>query len=109
MGRIKVGTYEGTGAAINISLGYIPDYIKVWNAEDGDASWTWFNGLGAGDVLATANHDTAQQSLVGSNGIDTYAGSSTSGSEAAEGFTVGTALSESGKTFRYIAIKGDEY
>lgn len=107
MGKIVVDTYEGTGAAINISLGFIPDYVRVWNAEDGDASWDWFNGLGAGDVLATANHDTAQQSLVTSNGIDTYAGSSTSGSEAAVGFTVGSALSENGKTFRYIAIAGD--
>ena len=104
MANIKVGTYEGTGAAINISLGFTPDYIIVWNAEDGDAKWEWFNGLGAGDALATANHDTAQQSLITSNGIDAYAGSNASGSEAAEGFTVGTALSESGKTFRYVAI-----
>jgi len=93
------GTYEGTGAAINISLGWIPDYVMVWNAEDGDAKWEWFNGLGAGDALATANHDTAQQSLITSNGIDTYAGSSS----AAPGFTIGTALSESGKTFRWKA------
>lgn len=108
MARVKVGNYTGTGAAINIPLGWTPDYIHVWNATDGDASWDWFNGLGSGDVLATANHASTQQSLVTSNGIDLYAGSAAPGSEAAEGFTVGTALSESTKVFRYIAIAEDE-
>lgn len=105
MARVKVDSYTGTGAAINIPLGWTPDYVLVWNATDGDAKWEWFNGLGAADALATANHDTAQQSLIASNGIDAYAGSTS----AAEGFTVGTALSESGKTFRYIAILGDDF
>lgn len=108
MARVKVGTYTGDGAAQNISIGWIPDYVLVWNATDGDAKWEWFNGLGAADALATANHDTAQQSLITSNGIDTYAGSTTSGSEAGEGFTIGTALSESAKVFRYIAIADDD-
>lgn len=101
--EVTGGTYEGTGAAINIELGWIPDFVQVWNVEDGDATWTWFYGFGAGDAFATANHDTAQQSLITSNGIDAYTGSATPGSEAAPGFTVGTALSESGKTFRYRA------
>ena len=108
MARVKVGTYTGTAAAINIAIGWTPDYVLVWNATDGDAKWEWFNGLGAADALATANHDTAQQSLITSNGIDAYTGSAVSGSEAAVGFTVGTALSESAKVFRYIAIAGDD-
>jgi len=100
MASHKVGTYTGTGAAINISLGFTPAYIRVWNATDGDASWEWFTGLGSGDALQTTNHATTQQSLITSNGIDLYAGSAT----AAEGFTVGTSLSESAKVFRYIAF-----
>lgn len=110
MANIKVGTYEGTGAAINISLGFTPDYVKVWNSEDGDANWEWFNGLSANDALQSINvvdsgsSGAAGMELITSNGIDTYAGTNASGSEAAEGFTVGTALSESGKTFSYIAI-----
>lgn len=104
--NLKVGSYTGTGAAINIELGFVPDYVRVWNATDGDASWEWFYGMGAGDVLATANHDTAQQSLVTSNGVDAY--QPTDFSHKA-GFTVGTALSESGKTFRYVAIRTGVY
>lgn len=104
MGRIAVGTYEGTGAAINISLGFTPDYLRIVNVEDGDIGWEWFNGLGAGDAFQGTNHADTQFSLITSNGVDTYAGSSTSGSEAAVGFTVGTTLSENTKTYRYIAI-----
>lgn len=105
MARVKVGSYTGTGAAINVSLGWTPDFVHVWNATDGDITWDWFNGMGAADVLQITNHADTQLSLVSSNGIDTYAGSTS----AAEGFTVGTALSESGKTFRYIAILGDDF
>ena len=31
---IVMGTCDGTGAAINVCLGFIPDYVKVWNMED---------------------------------------------------------------------------
>lgn len=100
MANVKIGTYTGTGAAINVSLGFTPGYILVWNATDGDNKWEWFNGLGTGDALQAVNSASTQFSLITSNGIDLYAGSST----AAEGFTVGSALSESTKVFRYVAI-----
>jgi len=108
MGKIKVDTYTGTGAAINISLGFTPDYVRIVNVTDGDIAWEWFRGLGAGDAFQGTNHAATQFSLITSNGVDAYAGSSTSGSEAAEGFTVGTSLSESAKVFRYVAIQGDD-
>lgn len=100
MANVKIGTYTGTGAAINVSLGFTPGYILIWNVTDGDSSWEWFNGLGAADALQSVNNASTQFSLITSNGIDLYAGSST----AAEGFTVGTSLSESTKVFRYLAI-----
>jgi hypothetical protein len=110
--EIKTGTYEGTAAAINISLGWVPDYVKVWNAEDGDVAWEWFNGMGAGDALSSANHDTAQHSLITANGIDAYEPDTPNAQgylTATPGFTVGTALSESGKTFRYVAMRSGDY
>lgn len=103
MPNIKVGSYTGTGAAVNVSLGFTPTYIKIWNATDGDICWEWFNGMGASDALQITNHADTQVSLITANAVDTYAGSGT----AAEGFTVGTALSESGDTFRYLAIGDD--
>lgn len=32
--EVVVGTCDGTGAAINVCLGFIPRYCKVWNMED---------------------------------------------------------------------------
>lgn len=31
---IAFGTCDGTGAAINVCLGWIPRFVKVWNVED---------------------------------------------------------------------------
>lgn len=35
-GQIKVGYVVGTGAAQNVSLGWVPDYVKLVNLTDGD-------------------------------------------------------------------------
>lgn len=103
MANVKVGSYTGTGAAINIPLGFTPAYIRISNVTDGDAHWEWYNGFGAADALQAVNSASTQFSLITSNGVDLFAGSGT----VAEGFTVGSALSESGKTFRYVAIGDD--
>lgn len=103
-GNIKIGTYTGTGAAINVSIGFEPDYVRIVNATDGDLAAEWFRGMGAADMLQATNHADTQFSLVTSNGVDAYAGSET----AAKGFTVGTGLSESAKVFRYVAIESGE-
>lgn len=36
MQTVKVGITVGNGAAINVELGWIPDYVRVLNATDGD-------------------------------------------------------------------------
>ena len=104
---IKTGTYTGDGAAQNIEIGFVPDYVRVINATDGDIAWEWFNGFGAGDALQTINvvdsgtSGAAGMSLITANGIDAYEGSTSAG----KGFTIGTALSESAKVFHYIAMR----
>ena len=37
--QVAVGFLRGTGAAINVSLGWIPDHVKVVNLTDGDDYW----------------------------------------------------------------------
>ena len=32
----KVGFIHGTGAKLNIEIGFVPDYVKIWNATDGE-------------------------------------------------------------------------
>ena len=93
-----VGSYTGTGAAINVAIGFTPAYVKVWNDTDRDEYWEWCTGMAAGTAIATS---TAVATLA-SNGITAYAGAS--GTTSA-GFTAGSSLSESGKTFRYVAFR----
>lgn len=102
-GHIKTGTYEGTGSAITLSLGFIPDFFLAVNTEDGDDVWLWFNGMAAATTV-----NIAAAAATEANGVTAYSGSSTVGSEAPPGLTLGTALSESGKTHYYVAIKSSE-
>ena len=38
---IRTGFVLGTGAAINVELGFIPDYVRVANVTDGDKENIW--------------------------------------------------------------------
>ena len=96
---IRVGTVTGTGAAINISLGWIPDRVEVVNVTDGDTVDIWYRGMTNGTsisiVLAAAMRAT--------NGISEYAGTAT----AAPGFTIGSDISETAKVLRWCAMRND--
>lgn len=100
MNQIKVGSYTGTGAAINISLGWVPDYVRIVNATDGDVTAEWFAGMA--DASSVTIVTTAGPVLDTTNQVSDYAGADAS---ASPGFTVGSDLSESGKTFRYVAMR----
>lgn len=93
------GTYVGTGAALIVSLGFIPSYVKIFNQTDGDVTFEWWDSMTADTAVQT---DTAV-SKVASNGIKPYAGDTAN----AAGFTVGAGLSESGDTLAYVAFPKD--
>ena len=93
----RFGTVTGTGAAINVSLGFVPDYVEVVNVTDGDTIDKWYKGMAAGTSITIA----AAAATRGSNGISEYAG--TEGGTA--GFTIGSGISESAKVLRYMAIR----
>lgn len=103
MARVVHGTYTGDGAAQNISLGFKPTKVVVENVTDGDECWSWYYGMTAAHALKIASDGT--KTRITSNGISQYAGSTS----AAAGFTIGTALSESGKTFAYEAVLEDDF
>lgn len=102
----KIGSYTGTGAAIDVELGWVPDYIRIWNATDGDETYEWFSGMAAANALKTANHASTQLALITSNGITAL---NPKDFAKKKGFTVGTAISESTKVFRYIAVRNAEF
>lgn len=100
---IKIGSYVGTGAAVTVDLGFIPDYILVENATDGDANWKWFFGMA--DASALQQIAAGTKTLITANGISRDLGSISS----PKGITFGSVLSEAGKTHRYVAMRNGDY
>lgn len=98
MNNAKVGTVTGTGAAINIELGFVPDYFCIINVTDGDVRDEWFSGMAAGTSIRT---DTAVATLA-TNGITTFTGTAAT---TGAGVTIGTSISENLKVLRYVAIR----
>ena len=45
--RIRTGTVEGTGSALSIECGFIPQRVELVNI-DGDALCIWTSDMGAG-------------------------------------------------------------
>lgn len=99
---IKVGSYVGTGAAISIELGYIPDHVRIVKETDGDVAWEWYRGMANGHAMQATNNASTQFSRITANGVTPYLGTP---ADKSAGFTIGSALSEAGKTFRYIASR----
>lgn len=91
---ISIGRVTGTGAAININLGWVPDYVRIVNITDADVFDEWFrDGSAAGTSISTAAA-VAPRSSNGVTALDT---------DTAKGFTIGSGISESGKVLGYIA------
>ena len=78
----------------NVNVGFVPRYIKVWNATDHDIGATWTADMAAG----VAESDTP--AAVASGGITSVA--QTDGTNF--GFSVGTdnSVQEAQKTFNFM-------
>ena len=75
------GKFNGTGAAVYIGIGFIPDWVKVWNGEDADVAMIIWNrnmlaiaDIAMGEVFATAAGITGDPRAVGDTGIVLYYG-----------------------------------
>ena len=182
MENIVHGLLRGTGAAINVPIGFIPDLVIVTNLTDGNKitighpsmylcaftsggtsevkkgmlltgntsgatgrvagvildTGSWAGGDAAGwiiidpvsivgtfagetayipggsnDITLSAalespnvDIDTEVADATGNAAISAYLGSSTSGSEAAKGFTVGSTVSTDAKLLSFVAMRG---
>lgn len=94
------GSVAGTGAAINIPLGFKPDYVRVVNVTDADQIDEWFASMTFGTSIQT-NTAVATRAT---NGISPYDGSGT----VAPGFTIGSGISENGKTLAWFAMRSGD-
>lgn len=105
-GQFAAGSVEGTGAAINVQLGFIPVYVKCYNHDDAGSaapSVEWWTGMGAGHGL---KNTTDTQAKITTGGISEYAGAD---GTASKGFTIGTdsALNAAAETIFYVAFGPD--
>lgn len=112
MQEVITGSVAGTGAAINISIGFQPSYVKVFNPNDAGTLYPtmeWINGMGAGKGFKTlkiadnATTGNLSSTFVSTNGITAYAGASS----AAQGFTIGADadINVSAETVFWIAAR----
>ena len=95
----KIGIVTGTGAALNVSLGFVPDYVRLVNITDGNVIAEWFEGQAEGTSVRDTG--TALATAAAPNGIATYLGTASN----PRGFTIGSGLSLSGKQLGYVAIR----
>lgn len=102
---IKVGTYTGTGAAVNVELGFIPTYIRILNITDGDAGMTYIKPAGEDAKNVAEGAALASQAA---NGLSVYEGAAPgTGVGKSAGFTAGTAASVNAKVYYYVAMRGE--
>lgn len=105
--QFQNGRVVATGAAVNVSIGYVPDYVKVFNLTDGNVAFEWTSDMTAGNAFRSQNVvDNAATgngsfNLITANGISAFTGSA----NAAPGFTLGTAIALAGKTLAWIAMR----
>lgn len=106
-GQVKVGTTVGNGAALDVVLGYVPKFVMLFNATDGDLITTAFlqwaipfssggtTTIAAGDRIkgATSNATAIVEEVLLYSG--TFAGGDAAGFfTVQEGSLVGTFGSE---------------
>lgn len=84
MQEIVTGTVEGTGAVINISLGFKPKWVRLLNV-DGLVTCEWNASMPDASGLITKTAGTLSRILVG--GVTPYDGVA---GGAGAGFTIGT-------------------
>lgn len=102
-GHMAMGSITGTGAVINVELGFTPQYVHIRNRTSRD-ELTWDDAMTAGHGTKRVAAGTA--TAITSGGISPYAGSAGS---AAVGFTLGTDADINADTelLHYIAISND--
>lgn len=82
---IVSGTVAGTGAALTINCGFVPDCVELINVTSATKEeLKWVEGMAAASGLKTIN---ASRSIVTEGGVSVVGG--TEGSTVEQGFVIG--------------------
>lgn len=83
--RYAVGSVVGTGAAINVQIGFYPRYVKLYNFTSATfETCEWWYGMPSGSGLK--RKDSTFTQITTPAGISQYAGAD----GYSKGFTIGT-------------------
>lgn len=96
--RIRTGTYTGTGASLDIEVGFIPESVDVVNETDGTTVTLWFDGMAAGTSVDTTTATTATNAA---GSITRFPGTAAA---KGQGFSTGTDNSVNAKVYRWRAF-----
>ena len=95
--NIKSGTVTGTGANLNVSLGFAPDHVIVINDTTNDRL-EWFSNMPAASAYKRVAAGTSTK--ITTLGISLFTGSPTQQA----GFTIGTdGVNTAANVLRYVA------
>ncbi|HYI43199.1 MAG TPA: hypothetical protein VD768_06220 [Sphingomicrobium sp.] len=97
--QTHVGTVTGTGAAINVPIGFQPDYVLIYNAVTG-AKIEWFRGMAAASAIKTVV--AGDITVAATNGV-----SALDSKTAGEGFVIGAdaQVNVTGNAIRFFATR----
>jgi len=104
MNRVYTGTVEGTGAAISVTTGFVPKYVRLFNV-DGGCWLEWSEEMGAGKGMKIADSGTAKCDISYiSSGCVTIKGSAAT--DTILGFSIGTDsdINANGETICWVAF-----
>lgn len=93
---IAVGTVSGSGGAVSVVIGFVPDWVEVIDSTNSNMRAFWSSGMTAATAIKI---DASSMGAVAANGITQV---TTAGSE---GFTIGSTLAVSAAQLQYIAYK----
>ena len=106
------GKVTGTGNAINVVCGFLPDYVKLVNVSDAgnlNPMMEWWKSLGDNSgikyltIVDSGTTGYASHQFVNVNGISLYMGSDNEG----QGFTIGADgdINVNGEDIHWIAMR----
>lgn len=107
MGKIVSGIFNGTGAALYACIGFVPDWVKLYNLEDADEAWFVWNRH-----MARCADNIQGIQFVGSTGATQQAGQTTAGIEPYYGGDEMTTTNQTSVTYGegvYLGFDNADY
>lgn len=101
--QIVTGTTTGTGAALNVAVGFQPKMLFIWNETD-PGIYYWQDTMADAEMVKVT--DAVAMTFPTSNGLSAYAGVIAT---TAKGFTIGadTDMNAASDVIHYAAIGAD--